>query len=40
MTDEHSILTADRVGGDISTRSRTAERVLNATITRADIGKS
>ena len=40
MTNQHSFVSSDRFDRDLYTSSKTAERVLNAAIVRAEITKS
>ena len=39
MTNQHSFLSADRLDRDLYASSQTGERILNAAIVQADIGK-
>ena len=40
MTNQHTFVSSDRFDRDSYTRSKTAERVLNAAIVRAEINES
>ena len=40
MTNQHSFVSSDRFDRDLYTSSKTAERVLNAAIVRAEIAES